>query len=267
MTSVLPTLRRAASRHCSTCMAAVRPADRVRARLRSTQSSPARSLASQAAEAASCGSDRDGALSVLACLVVGLHHAQQVRQAAALAEAEHAVERAWHGEVRRRREVRRRKGAEGARKRRRRGEQASRGRCGEASRCGVTPSRRMKSVTCARVASSPSYVTTPSSLSRAFHHSKYGGGSSAFSLAGICASFSGGQRRGPSRKRNSHCSPREAAKLLYSHICLRRLPPDMRKEWKQMNRIGAIPAARVDARARVLLAVGGKHVTLVKPGL
>ena len=136
--------------------------------------------------------------------------------------------------------MRRHKGAEGARKRRRRGEQASRGRCGEASRCGVTPSRRMKSVTCARVASSPSYVTTPSSLSRAFHHSKYGGGSSAFSLAGICASFSGGQRRGPSRKRNSHCSPREAAKLLYSHICLRRLAPDMQKEWKQATRIGAI---------------------------
>ena len=88
---------RAAPCHRSTCMAAVRPADRVRARLRSTQSSPARSRASQAAEAASCGSDRDGALSVLACLVVGLQHAQQVRQAAALAEAEHAVERAWHG--------------------------------------------------------------------------------------------------------------------------------------------------------------------------
>ena len=102
MTSMLLTLGRAASCHRSTCMAAVRPADRVRARLRSTQSSPkqsspARSLASRAAEAASCGSDRDGALSVRACLVVGLHHAQQVRQAAALTEAEHAVERAWHG--------------------------------------------------------------------------------------------------------------------------------------------------------------------------
>ena len=102
----------------------------------------------------------------------------------------------------------------------------------------------MKSVTCARVAPSPSYDTTPSSLSRAFHHSKYGGGSSAFSLAGICASFSGGQRCGPSRNRNSHCSPSEAAKLLNSHICLRRLPPDMRNECKQRTRTGAIPAAR-----------------------
>jgi hypothetical protein len=94
----------------------------------------------------------------------------------------------------------------------------------------------MKSVTCARVAASPSYDTAPSSLSCAFHHSKYGGGSNAFSLSGICASFSGVQRCSPSRKRNSHSSPSDEAKLLNSHICLRRLPLDMRNEWKQAMR-------------------------------
>ena len=46
--------------------------------------------------------------------------------------------------------------------------------------------------------------------------------------------------------------------MLYSHICLRRLPPDMQKEWKQAMRIGAIlqHVLRIERRARVLLAVG-----------
>ena len=43
--------------------------------------------------------------------------------------------------------------------------------------------------------------------------------------------------------------------MLYSHICLRRLPPDMQKEWKQAMRIGAILQQHA-CRARVLLAVG-----------
>ena len=50
---------------------------------------------------------------MLVGLVVLLHHAQQVRQAASLTEAKHAIERAWRREVRRRRdaEVQRRRGA------------------------------------------------------------------------------------------------------------------------------------------------------------
>lgn len=38
---------------------------------------------------------------MLVGLVVLLHHAQQVRQAASLTEAKHAIERAWRREVRR----------------------------------------------------------------------------------------------------------------------------------------------------------------------
>ena len=50
--------------------------------------------------------------------------------------------------------------------------------------------------------------------------------------------------------------------MLYSHICLRRLAPDMQKEWKQATRIGAIlQHVAWDRRSSACcwrVAVGGK---------
>ena len=50
--------------------------------------------------------------------------------------------------------------------------------------------------------------------------------------------------------------------MLYSHICLRRLPPDMQKEWKQAMRIGAILQHVSRLERACCWRWGGKHVTL-----